>query len=194
MRTLLVVFVKLFMALCFILLFGLSASATDYALSIYAGQLTTEKWEQAILPTAEFVDATIVVTAMSWTFARFFDHGLSLELEGQVGKYFGDQDHWELNFPIFGLRWHRFPWDAHVATSFAWGIGPSYASEIPPIELETNDSSNRWLVYWYAEVTLGPPKKAWEALFRLHHRSDSFGLVADDGGSNAVCAGIRYRF
>jgi hypothetical protein len=29
---------------------------------------------------------------------------------------------------------------------------------------------------------------------RLHHRSDGFGLVAEDGGSNALCAGVRYRF
>ena len=95
---------------------------------------------------------------------------------------------------IIGFRWHRFPWDAHVATSLAWGIGPSYATEVPAIELETNDSSSRWLVYWYGELTVGPPASGWEVLLRLHHLSDAFGLVAEDGGSNAVCAGLRYRF
>ncbi|HSO19122.1 MAG TPA: hypothetical protein VLT88_06675, partial [Desulfosarcina sp.] len=145
MRARAVTFVSL---LC--LLSGLNAHAlaADHAVSVYAGQLTTEKWEAAILPGADFADATIVVLAGSWTAARFFDGRLSVELEAQVGKYFGDQDHWEFNLPIVGFRWHRFPWDAHVATSFAWGIGPSYATEIPPVELETNDSSSRWLVYW----------------------------------------------
>jgi len=170
------------------------ALAQDYALAIYAGRLTKEKWEQSILPDAEFADATIVVAAGSWTVARFFDDKLSCELEAQVGKYFGNQDHWEFNLPIIGFRWHRFPWDRYVATSFAWGIGPSYATEIPPIEIETSGSSSQWLIYWYGELTLGPPAAAWEALLRLHHRSDGFGTVAEDGGSNTVCGGIRYRF
>jgi len=170
------------------------ALAQDFALAIYAGQLTKEKFESAISPEAEFADATIVVAAGSWTFSRFFDGKLSCELEAQVGKYFGDQDHWEINLPIIGFRWHRFPWDDHLATSFAWGIGPSYATEVPAVEMETNESSNRWLIYWFGELTLGPPTANWEALMRLHHRSDGFGTVADDGGSNALCAGIRYRF
>ena len=170
------------------------ALAQDYALIIYAGRLTKEKWEQSILPGADISDATIVVAAGSWTVARFFDGNLSWELEAQVGKYVGDQDHWEFNLPILGFRWHRFPWDRDMATSFAWGIGPSYATEIPPIEIETNDSSSRWLIYWYGELTLGPPAAGWEVMLRLHHRSDGYGTVADDGGSNAVCAGLRYRF
>ncbi len=94
------------------------------------------------MPGADFAEPTIVVAAGSWTVARFFDGNLSCELEAQVDKYFGDQDHWEFNLPIIVFRWHRFPWDRYVATSFAWGIG----------------------------------------------------TVAEDGGSNAVCGGIRYRF
>ena len=55
---------------------------------------------------------------------------------------------------IIGFRWHRFPWDRYAATSFAWGIGPSYATEIPPIEIETSGSSSRWLIYRYGEKHL----------------------------------------
>ena len=179
------------------LLLGVSptlALAQDFAIAIYGGQLTREKWENTISTAADFADATIVVAAGSWTFSQFFDGKLSCELEAQVGKYFGDQDHWEFNLPILGFRWNRFPWDDHLATSLAWGIGPSYATRVPEIELETNDDSSRWLIYWFGELTLGPPSAAWEVLMRLHHRSDAFGIVADDGGSNALCAGIRYRF
>lgn len=174
--------------------FPVIALAQDHALTLYAGQLTKEKFERAFSTDAEFSDATIVVVSGSWTFSSFFDGNLTLELEAQIGKYFGEQDHWEFNLPILGIRWHSFPWDSHLATSIAWGIGPSYATEVPPIELETNDSSNNWLIYWFAEITLGPPTANWEFLMRLHHRSDGFGLVADDGGSNAFCAGIRYLF
>lgn len=170
------------------------ALAQDFALTLYGAWLTREKFEDSLSPDADFTDAAIVVAAASWTAFRFFDEKLSCELEAQVGKYFGEQDHWEFNLPIIGIRWHRFPWDDHLATSFAWGIGPSYATQIPEIELETNTSSSHWLVYWFAELTFGPPTKNWELLFRLHHRSDSFGLVADDGGSNALGAGLRYRF
>lgn len=171
------------------------ALAQDFALAVYGGRLTREKWERAVLPDADFADATILTAAGSWRFFRFFDGKLSCELEVQVGKYVGDQDHWEFNLPILGLRWHRFPWDDRLATSLAWGIGPSYATRVPEIELETNDgSSSQWLIYWFGELTLGPPTAGWEILLRLHHRSDGFGFVADDGGSNAVCAGLRYRF
>jgi hypothetical protein len=184
------------MVLIICLLGGLAGvvRAQDFAVAVYGGQLTKEKWEQAILPGADFADARIVVAALSWTAFRSFDGRWSCELEAQAGKYDGDQNHWELNLPIIGFRWHRFPWDDHLATSLAWGIGPSYATRVPEIELETNDSSSQWLIYWFGELTLGLPTARWEILLRLHHRSDGFGLVADDGGSNALCAGLRYRF
>ncbi|BBO69400.1 hypothetical protein DSCA_33300 [Desulfosarcina alkanivorans] len=72
--------------------------------------------------------------------------------------------------------------------------GPSHATRVPEIELETNSDSSRWLIYWFGELTLGPPTRGWELLFRLHHRSDGFGTIAADGGSDAVCAGVRFRF
>ena len=99
-----------------ILLLGVSpgiSSAEDFAVALYAGQLTKEKWENAIGPGAEFADASIIVASASWTYLRFFQGNLSFELEGQVGKYFGEQDNWEINLPILGFRWHRFPWDDH---------------------------------------------------------------------------------
>jgi hypothetical protein len=171
-----------------------TAVAQDFGLSVYGGQLTKEKWERAIIPGAEFADATLFVVAGSWRFSRLLADKLSLELEAQVGKYLGDQDHWEFNLPILGFRWHRFPWDRLLATSFAWGIGPSYATQVPEIEIETNGQSSRWLIHWFGELTFGPPTAGWEALLRLHYRSDGFGTVAEGGGSNAICAGLRYYF
>jgi hypothetical protein len=188
---------RLVISVCLVFTSGLMidpAAAQDFGLAAYGGQLTKEKWERAISPGAEFADATIVVLAGSWRFSRLLAGKLSLEMEAQVGKYIGDQDHWEFNLPIVGFRWHRFPWDRILATSFAWGIGPSYATQIPEIEIETNDESSRWLIYWFGELTFGPPTAAWETLLRLHHRSDGFGTMAEDGGSNAICAGLRYYF
>lgn len=178
-------------------LLGLTPRITlsrNLALTFYGGQLTEEKWERALSPDADYSGATLAVVAASWTAGRFFDDKLSCELEAQVGKYFGDQEHWEFNLPILGFRWHRFPWEDQLATTFAWGIGPSYATRVPEVELETNDDSSKWLVYWFGEFTFGPPRANWEVLTRLHHRSDAFGNVANDGGSTAVAMGLRYRF
>lgn len=46
----------------------------DFAAAIYGGQLTSEKWERARSPRAEFADTTIVLAAASWTRAT----GLSI--------------------------------------------------------------------------------------------------------------------
>lgn len=181
------------LALCLLGAVNESVKGEDFAFALYGGRMTEDKWMDSIRPDTTFTDAYIAVVAGSWTFARFFDGNLSLELEGNVGRHFGDQDHWEFNLPV-AVRWHRFPWDKYLATSFAWGIGPSYATELPEIEQELNESTQRWLIFWFGELTLGPTRSKWEMLLRLHHRSDGFGAVADDGGANTVCAGLRYRF
>ena len=74
-----------------ILLLGVSpglSSAEDFAVALYAGQLTKEKWENAIVPGAEFADASIVVASASWTYLRFF-HGESFfRARGTGGQVF----------------------------------------------------------------------------------------------------------
>lgn len=39
--------------------------AQDYGISLVVGQLTEEKWERAILPGADYADATIMVASGS---------------------------------------------------------------------------------------------------------------------------------
>lgn len=167
--------------------------AEDFAISAYGGRMTDSDLAHAISPNADFVDAYLIVGAFAWTFKRFFDDGLSLEVEGNVVKYFGDQDNWEFNAAVAG-RWHKFPWNDTVATTIAWGIGPSYASEVPEVEKEIHETSEQLLVFWFAEITLGPPKSRWAAAFRLHHRSTAFGTFANDGGSNSLALGLKYHF
>jgi hypothetical protein len=163
------------------------------AITVFGGLMTDNKWEDTLAPwTLDFRDSTFVGLAGSHRIGRF-DHRLGFEIEGQVVRHFGDQDHWEFNLPIVG-RWEAFPWDAVVDTSLALGVGPSYASEKPKVEVANEGDSQRWLVYWMMELELGPPDKGWSAIFRLHHRSEAFGLVADEGGSNALVIGLKQRF
>nr|VFJ63753.1 MAG: hypothetical protein BECKFW1821C_GA0114237_100478 [Candidatus Kentron sp. FW] len=166
----------------------------DHALTIYTGRVTKDHWEEALAGDIHFADAYVVVGAMSWTAKRFLDNALSLELEGQVAKYFNGQNNWEFNLPIVAVRWHDFPWDKYVNTSVAWGIGPSYATEKPTIEKEINGSTQEWLVYWFGELTFGPPNRNWALSLRLHHRSDGFDMVTDEGGANTLAAGIKIHF
>ena len=185
----------------FMLLAALPALAGEptaekyFAVTVYGGRMTDSDFGDTLTGQADFVDAYIVVGALAWTFARFYENALSLEIEGQVGKWFGDQHNWEFNLPV-AVRWSKFPWGDYVATSLAYGVGPSYASEEPEEEIELNNSTKKFLVYWFGELTLGPPESNWAASLRIHHRSGAFGLVEEQGrgGSNTLAAGVKYRF
>jgi len=163
------------------------------AIAAFGGLMTNNHWEDVLTPwELDFSDAAFVGIAASHRIGRF-DHRLGFEVEGQVVRHFGDQDHWEFNLAIIG-RWEAFPWDEVVDTSLAFGLGPSYASEKPKIEVANEGDSQRWLVYWMVELEMGPPDTGWRATFRLHHRSEAFGVVADEGGSNALVIGLKQWF
>jgi hypothetical protein len=163
------------------------------AIAAFGGLLTNNDWEDALAPwDLEYRESFLAGLAISHRIGRF-DHRIDFEIEGQVVRHFGDQDHWEFNLPIVG-RWKTFPWDEVVDTSLAFGIGPSYANEKPPAEVAIEGDSHRWLVYWMAEIEAGPPDGDWSAVIRIHHRSGAFGLVADEGGSNAIVIGLKQRF
>ena len=168
----------------------------DYAVTAYFGRVAdVHSWHNIFLdPTqVKFLDANLVAGAMSFTFARYLEDALNIEIEGQVVRYFGDQDNWEFNLPV-AVRWKRFPWENTVETTAAFGLGPSYATEIPPVEVELNKDSERFLFYWFLELTAGPPKANWATVLRLHHRSGGLGLLTNEGGSNSLALGIKYFF
>ena len=165
------------------------------AVTGFGGWMTAENWEDLFLSPheIEFQDAGLVGVALSRRVAEPLD-GLSLEVEGQVVKHFGDQSHWEVNAPIATARWSRFPWSGTVATSAAFGLGLSVASEKPELEVELEGDSEQVMAYWMIELALGRPGSDWEFVGRVHHRSPAYGLFGDDGGSNALALGIRRRF
>jgi hypothetical protein len=166
--------------------------AKDKVLIVYGGRMTDGNYGKALSKDVEFVDAYLVVVALGWTLARYLDGDLTLEVEGQVGKYFGEQDNFEFNLPVVG-RWQKFPWSSTVATSFAFGLGLSYATEEPEVEKMTHDGeTSQLMAYWFPELTLGPPSASWAVTLRLHHRSTAFGLLAETGGSNTYVAGLKF--
>jgi hypothetical protein len=174
-----------------------SAEPDLRAVTVYGARVSSEGgWEDILFNPlgTKFVDAYLVAGAVSREYARFRPGDLVLEAEGQVVYNFGDQDHWEFNLVPVIVRWQRFPWDRRVATSAAFGLGLSYATEVPEVEVELEGESQQLLIYWVAELTAGPVNAPWAVSLRLHHRSVAWGLMGDEGGINAVGLGLRHRF
>jgi hypothetical protein len=173
-----------------------SAIATDYTATLYAARITdANAWHDLITQPAqsEFVDAYLAVAALSAQLNSHRRGALAWDLEGQLGYNFGDQSHWEFNLGA-GPRWNSFPWNDAIATTAAFRIGLSMASEKPEIEVDLEGSTEQLLIYWVVELTLSPPRSAWGVSLRLHHRSPAFGLLGDSGGMNALGIGVRRAF
>jgi len=173
-----------------------STLAAERTATFYVARITSANaWHDLITqPTnSEFIDSYVAVVSASLELGDRERDRVAWDLEGQLGYNFGDQSHWELN-AAWGPRWRAFPWNDVVATSAAFRIGLSMASEVPEVEIELEGDSEQLLIYWVMELTFAPPTSAWALSFRLHHRSPAFGLLGDDGGMNAVGLGIQRAF
>jgi hypothetical protein len=173
------------------------AAESPWAATFYVARISTQPgWEDIFLDPGgtRFVDSYLLTAALAREYANFMDGALTIEAEGQVVRHMGDQHHWEFNVIPASMRWHRFPWSGRVATSAAFGLGLSYATELPPVEVDIEGESHQLLVYWVMEMTVGPPAAPWALSLRIHHRSVAYGLMGDEGGMNAVGVGLRYRF
>jgi hypothetical protein len=161
-------------------------------LTVYGGLHAQKTLGGLLTFQATFPDDTyIAVAALGREFWRYKQ--LSLEVEGQVGKYFGQEHQWQLN-ALLVARWHLFPWNKYIATTLAVGDGISYNTEISKVEEADDEDAGLWLNYLMFELTLGLPKyRQWDVVVRIHHRSEVFGLIGA-GGSNFLTAGIKYSF
>lgn len=168
-----------------------------WAATLYAARISSEEgWEDVFIDPvgADYVDAFLAVAAVSREYARYSGGALQLEAEAQIAYDWGDQQYWEFNVVPAIARWQRFPWNRSVATSAAFGLGLSYTTELPEIEVQLEGESKRLLIYWVAELTAGLPGSPWSVSLRLHHRSVAYGLMGDEGGMNAVGLGVRREF
>jgi len=163
-------------------------------MGLYGGQATSSSIKEIYTLEAETADSSIAAFFLGkemGSYGNFF----SSEMEGQIVKHTGDQDHWEFN-GVFTLRWLPFPWDNTIDTSLAVGLGLSYATEKPLIEVEKNEESDELLAYLMIELDFDLPEQSnWSIFGRLHHRSGAWGVFDGvHGGSNILCAGLKYTF
>jgi hypothetical protein len=162
-------------------------------LTIFGGPSAQPDLEHVLTFNMHFEDDTyIAAAALAREFWRY-DNWISFEAEGQVGKYFGNEHQWQFTGLIIG-RWHRFPWDKYLDTSFAVGDGLSYNTETSKIEKEDDEDAGKWLNYLMFELTLGLPiYPRWDFVYRIHHRSSIRERIGA-GASNFVTFGIKYSF
>lgn len=163
----------------------------EWLFTVFGGQLTENTWEEAVNPgKTEWIDSFIAGVAVGRDFAHVgnFDFGWEL----QMVIHFGDQSHLEGN----GLLYARYnlPRDWRVWKSSAFGLGLSYSTDVPESEIDRGGDSTRALVYWMAELEFYLPPDFLTLVFRLHHRSDAYGLFPENTGTNAFVAGLRWRF
>lgn len=190
-----------FFFFCALVLGGCTSSTAQagdspWHLAVYGGKAGEERMLDILTRfNTGFRDAWLVALAPGYLHRE--TERWRLEWEGQLVRHFGDQDHWEFN-AAWLARWMNFPWDHHLDTRAALGLGLSWASEIPGIEprakLDEGESA-RLLGYVAIEIELAPPgNDSWSGFVRLHHRSDAFGLFHDQrGGSNFITLGLRRR-
>ena len=189
-----------YLAVFLVVFFSLAVGNTQAAeplnsINIYGGRMTSNHWEDVFIDTLnlDFVDSYFFVVGLARRVGKYRDR-MSFEIEAQVVKHFDYMDHWEFNGAATG-RWEKFWWDDTIDTSLAFGIGPSYATDEPEVELDNNDETSKFLIYWMIELALTLPDYPQTAFIaRLHHRSNAWGLINKDGGSNGIGFGLKYRY
>ena len=183
-------------ACCIGVLLGLLMSADARAEvqrygSLMVGTLTTDSWHGVLRPwNLSFADSHMIAGSVGWdrpVGASSFRFGAEIQLTG----HFGRQDHFELSVPVV-LRY--VPERGPFIRSAAAGLGLSYATKVPQVEIDRNGASQRMFVHWMAEVEFGAPEPATTTFLRVHHRSDGYGVFDVDAGSTGIMFGVRKRF
>lgn len=171
-------------------------SESDYKwfVSVYGGPHTDENLAEIATLNANYSGGDYLVVGALAREIYQYKQWFGFELEGQVGKHFGSKDdQWEFVGAIF-WRWHPFPWDKYVDTSFAFGSGLSYNSDNSQIELDRDDNAQQLLGYLAFEFTFGLPQyPRWNLMLRIHHRSGAKGIIGESA-SNYLCGGLKFAF
>lgn len=161
--------------------------------SFFVGKHVDNTWQDVFRSTndLEYSSSGLIGLAIGHDWRRpggRFSYGIELQADWQ----FGDQYHLEFNLPVFA-RYH-LPERAPALRSLAFGVGPSYATRVPDYEVDSRGDSQQFMMYWAMEAEFGGSGRATSFFTRLHHRSGMFGVVAEEGASNALVLGVRRRW
>ncbi|WP_299546452.1 hypothetical protein [uncultured Tateyamaria sp.] len=181
------------LAVLFLVICRVSATQAEQQryVSGFVGTLTKNRWHDALRPQqVEFADSYMIGGALGWD-RRIGASRFRYGIEAQLAAHFGRQDHLELSVPVV-LRY--VPDQGAPLRSVGAGLGLSYASQVPQVEIDRNGASQRFFVHWMAEIEFATPDPDRTAFLRVHHRSDGYGVFEVDAGSTGFVLGLRHRF
>jgi len=165
---------------------------SDWIVTGFAGVMTNDVWEDAIqVVGAEYLDSGLIGVGLGQEFAHY--GRLSFGFEIQAVQHYGAQTNFEINTPLtvrYNRRGDFFP----SLEALAFGLGVSWASEVPQTEADRDGASTQTMFYWMGELQFDLPNTEIDLVTRIHHRSDGYGVWDVDSGSNALVIGLRKSF
>lgn len=93
------------------------------------------------------------------------------------------------------LRWVDFPWNDHVKTTIASGVGLSYSEKVYLMDRQRHPGSHRSHLKfnWPIQLTFAHPDYPnYQIMLFLIHQSG--GHIFDQGGVNSLGIGYRHEF
>jgi len=161
--------------------------------AVIAGNMTRNRANDLLRPRQyDFADNYFTGMALAYE-RRVGASAWSWGAEIQVQRHFGDQDYIEFVLPAT-IRYRPQPAFFSALESFAFGLGLSHTTSTPQLEIDVRKEAARTLVYWLAEAAFLKGPSGQQIFLRVHHRSDAFGLLGPDSGSNAFALGFRLPF
>lgn len=157
----------------------------------YAGFMTNNRADE-LVSSFDYADNNLIGYALAYD-RPFSGSQWSVGFELQFSYHFGEQEYAEIGLPVTVRYRPKEPWFEAIE-GFAFGLGMSHATDVPIVEVETRGGSRRNLIYWMleAEFNTSSPDTRW--FVRIHHRSDAWGTLKPEGGSNAVVLGLKRDF
>jgi hypothetical protein len=162
--------------------------------AVQGGVMTDDRAAEALTPTRTRLEPEGLLGAVIGYDRQLGESRFSVGGEIQLNLHEGSQSFYEIALPV-ALRYHpeQSWWDAF--DSFAFGLGLSHYSEVSELERANYDGmSRRTLIYWYIEVEFSELASGANLFWRLHHRSNGYGALMPNGGSNALVLGVRRAF
>lgn len=167
--------------------------AGQWSLAVQAGRMTNNGIDEVFLPgRVNFADQRFAGLLLGYE-VPLRDARWEMGVEVQLNRHFGKDTFEELVVPATIRYSPARPWWSAI-DSFAFGLGLSYATETPQLEILRRGGSQRALIYFSLESAFSVGRGDDAVFLRLHHRSDGYGLFAEDSGSNAFAVGYRKAF
>ena len=170
-----------------------AATAQERTFLVFGGPAMLNDWGELVTAqNLEYSEAVVLGVAggLRWDLGnpRF-----RFSMEAQLARYVGSQDSWEVN--LVPAMIHYVPRNGIGALeSLGFGLGFSYASEPPAVELARGDDTTQEKWYWAIEAAFdaGRPDREW--ILRIHHRSTGSSTIGSGRSTNALVMGLRQTF